>query len=224
MYSTTPPPRIAPILTPYRKDKNLAKAYNEAIAATNYDEDTWIILTDADTMFIPQVVDYMDIIERAIIRYPDTGLFGCITNRVGKPWQTDLGRFYREKDPEKFNKLTQLLLEDEFGEYDPPPPHIFINEETDLLRLAKLMRGFADIYGDECEHADHISGHFMCFRKGIWQQMGGFDETKGGALDVDNTFSFQVSVQHPVRVMLGLYLIHWYRLATGRQDTKHLMP
>ena len=52
-----------------------------------YDED-WIIIRDQDTFYFPDT-DYRRIIREATIKYPDTGIFGAYTNRIGLKWQLD---------------------------------------------------------------------------------------------------------------------------------------
>jgi hypothetical protein len=66
------------IKTPFRLDKNLALAYNQAFV--NEADEDWICLIDRDVLFltpnsIPIMYEYIKL-------YPDTGLFTCFTNRV----------------------------------------------------------------------------------------------------------------------------------------------
>ena len=64
--------------TPYRRDKHLAVAYNEAFELIA--EDDWMVLRDIDTMFLTP--DAPNIIEDYIRAFPDTAIFTCYTNRL----------------------------------------------------------------------------------------------------------------------------------------------
>jgi hypothetical protein len=65
-------------VTPYRRDKHLAVAYNEAFECIG--DDDWCVLRDIDTMFLTP--DAPNIIEDYIKAFPDTGIFTCYTNRL----------------------------------------------------------------------------------------------------------------------------------------------
>lgn len=65
-------------LSPYRTDKNLGKAYNEAISLLP--EEDWVCLRDWDTM--PLLPDTFNRIEKYVELYPDAGLLTCYTNRI----------------------------------------------------------------------------------------------------------------------------------------------
>jgi len=65
---------------PYSTDKDLGKAYNDYMALLP-NQDDWACLTDGDTMFL--MPDYGHQIQQIIDLHPDTGLFTCLTNRVG---------------------------------------------------------------------------------------------------------------------------------------------
>lgn len=66
-------------LVPYAVNKSIATAYNEAIARVTGFE--WILLTDADVMFLTP--DYGHLIAQVIRENPRAGLITCFTNRVG---------------------------------------------------------------------------------------------------------------------------------------------
>ena len=63
---------------PFRGDKNLGKAYNDAFECTM--DDDWICLIDHDVMFLTS--DAILILEEYTKKYPDTGIFTCFTNRL----------------------------------------------------------------------------------------------------------------------------------------------
>lgn len=65
--------------TPFRRDKNLGRAYNEAFE--DLKKDDWLVIRDIDTLFLSH--DAPNIIEDYITKYPETGIFTCFTNRIG---------------------------------------------------------------------------------------------------------------------------------------------
>lgn len=65
---------------PFSTDKKLGEVYNAHCSLVPHDDD-WIQLTDYDAMILTP--DTYRVIERAVARYPDTDIFGAITNRVG---------------------------------------------------------------------------------------------------------------------------------------------
>lgn len=67
----------------YRSDKNLGLAINERISCLNIDFDDWIILTDMDACFLTPNAGKQ--LEHIALNAPkNTGLIGCMTNRVGE--------------------------------------------------------------------------------------------------------------------------------------------
>lgn len=68
---------------PSREDKNLGKAYNDAMKLIG--EDDWMCFTDNDVLFLTP--DAMNIISSYIKTYPNTGIFTCYTNRIANGQQ-----------------------------------------------------------------------------------------------------------------------------------------
>ncbi len=64
--------------SPYRKDKNLGKAYNNFFKLLGPDD--WGCLVDGDVCFVTP--SWGSIIEGYVERYSSAGLFTCWTNRV----------------------------------------------------------------------------------------------------------------------------------------------
>lgn len=65
-------------LTPFRSDKNIGRAYNEACATAP--EGSWICLRDPDTMFLQP--DSQALIEQIVESDPPFDLIGGRTNRL----------------------------------------------------------------------------------------------------------------------------------------------
>lgn len=66
------------ILKPYRNDKNLGLAYNEAMAMLP--DDSAACLCDLDTCFLTPDAGW--IVEEYVNRNPDAGILTCFTNRI----------------------------------------------------------------------------------------------------------------------------------------------
>ncbi len=81
-------------MTPYRSDKNLGKAYNDAFEMVG--DDDWICLRDIDTMFLTPSGPL--IIEMYVKQFPDAGILTCFTNRVGNRLQMVHGAMSNVRD------------------------------------------------------------------------------------------------------------------------------
>lgn len=68
---------------PFRRDKNLGLACNEAMERVP--DDGWGCLLDHDMMFTTP--HWHAQIEEAIAARPEAGAFTCVTNRIASPWQ-----------------------------------------------------------------------------------------------------------------------------------------
>lgn len=66
------------ILTPYRTDKDLGKAYNDACALIPKGD--WICLMDIDCMFLTP--DAPELMQKYVDKWPETGVFTALCNRV----------------------------------------------------------------------------------------------------------------------------------------------
>lgn len=108
------------VKTPYRVDKNLGKAYNDAFEQVS--DDDWIVLRDHDTLFLTH--DAIKIIGGYTALLPDAGLLTCYTNRIhhlakeqlidGTPSENDSVRYWQvraEKQREKAYSATEITRE-----------------------------------------------------------------------------------------------------------------
>lgn len=66
-------------ITPFALDKNIGRAYNEAIY--ELPDDCFVVLRDGDTMFLTP--EWGNQIEQIIKDNPDYDLITCMTNRIG---------------------------------------------------------------------------------------------------------------------------------------------
>ena len=67
------------VLAPYRSDKNLGKAYNDAMELIPDGE--WAILHDHDVLFL--LPDTITMIEEYTKKFPEAGILTCYCNRIG---------------------------------------------------------------------------------------------------------------------------------------------
>jgi len=75
-------------ITPFALDKNIGKAYNEAIS--ELPDDCFVVLRDGDTMFLTP--EWGKQIECIIGMNPDFDVIGCMTNRLSVPEQLINGK------------------------------------------------------------------------------------------------------------------------------------
>lgn len=112
------------VVTPFRLDKNLGKAYNEVFAQCN--EGDWLCVIDWDVMFLTP--NFMKFLHGYARSYPDTGIFTCWTNRIHKgAIQQLLPGMYEENDIRKHISMAQSK---EIGGY------------ADVTELKKHISGF----------------------------------------------------------------------------------
>lgn len=76
-------------ITPFAKDKNIGREYNERIA--ELPEDCYICLRDGDSMFLTP--DWGTQIEEIIKANPQFAVIGCVTNRLRGGAQVIEGMF-----------------------------------------------------------------------------------------------------------------------------------
>lgn len=166
---------------------DIGKAYNNYIRLLPNPED-WACILDLDTMFLTPDVGHQ--IENIIKQHPDTGLFTCITNRVGN--------------------LNQCL-------------NGVISEDPSLLNLRRIALQVQQEKRNSVKEINEvISGMMMCIQKKTWQEIGEFPEGRA-ILGVDNLISKKILAhQKKILIMEGVYLIHFYRMDTGKHDKSHL--
>ncbi len=97
-----------------------------------------------------------------------------------------------------------------------------LSEDPNVLNHRRLALSLRDRYKNQLVKLNQpISGHLMIIKKSTWKRVGGFKE--GKILGIDNNIS-QKMINRNLDVMLmkGVYIFHFYRLDTGRQDKSHL--
>ncbi len=93
--------------TPYRRDKNLGKAYNAEFEKVDLND--WVCLRDLDTLFLTQ--DAPNIIENYTEQFPQTGIFTCYTNRISPLAKDQLfdKRLFNETNIVRFLKSAENI-------------------------------------------------------------------------------------------------------------------
>lgn len=93
-------------MTPFREDKNLGRAYNDAMDRLGFDD--WAVLMDHDIMFT--TLKWYEQIGHAIMLHPE-GTFTGVTNRIWSPWQRVVNAG-RSDDIELHRKVGEAQLGD----------------------------------------------------------------------------------------------------------------
>lgn len=127
----------------FRTDKNIGRGYNEEMELVP--DGSWVCFTDGDTCQL--ITDYGVHLERYIAKYPDVGIFTCMTNRVGQWFHLLKGRIDNNHDMLYHKRLASELV------------------ERSQLRLELLSDKNAP-----------LSGVLMLINKDAWKQAGGFRE------------------------------------------------
>lgn len=174
--------------TPYGPNKQYGKALNEFCEQAP--KDSWIIIRDRDTMYLEdngqQIIDIAE-------RYPDTGVFGCMTNRLGLNWQLHNGE---------------------------------ISEDSDILNHYKIAKELKEKNGTECATIGScVGGLFLMFKKSTWEKV----HFREGNIIQNNIYfdwDFVARIKDlnmPIRLMMGVYIFHYYRLHKNVRDITHLI-
>ncbi|MFA6087469.1 hypothetical protein [Mucilaginibacter sp.] len=181
-------------IQPYRTDKNIGKAINDAIvqicdlpdAGTHFlQDDDWVVLMDHDILFLqPDTKAHiMDILENTTF-----DILGCMTNRLGSDMQLVKGMF----------------------DVDSISTHIAQAE----------YRWSA--YGATVVATEVVAGMLMCFKVSTWQALGGFDENRINFDWLFCSRAPKKRLR--VGIMAGIYIMHLYRWGSKypANDYKHL--
>jgi hypothetical protein len=141
-------------ITPFRSDKNIGRAYNEACATAP--EGSWICLRDPDTMFLQP--DSQSLIEQIIASNPPFGLIGCLTNRLRGGHQRVTGMF-EKKDLLGHMSLASVFRDNNNIEIEPtdqPIAGMFMLFKKELWNSIKFDES-AGRYTDQVFSAEVLS-------------------------------------------------------------------
>jgi len=176
-------------IQPFCTDPNqFGRVLNDHCAASPYE---WIQLMDQDAMLLDHI-EANKVMEQAIIKYPDTDIFGAYTNRCGYLWQmTD--------DWEESNH--EML-------------------DTDRIEFLNVLAARTRIMnGPSCKHIPSVAGFFMLFKKSYWEKNRFQDKVIEGKKTFDKMFCSNANI---MRLIKGVYVYHRYRQGKDISDDSHL--
>lgn len=162
---------------PWSQEKNLGKAYNDFMEFIP--EDDYACFLDGDAMFLTTYFgkQLYDIVEK----YPECGVFTCMTNRIGCLWQRQSGQW--DDDDISSNKI---LAENLQSVYD-----------TKCFDVTNLG-------------TDHpMGGVLILISKKAWRKVGGFADGILGVDNKLHWACIEHGEK--VFLMEGVYVYHWYR-------------
>ena len=157
------------------------------------DPNDWVCFMDGDTAFL--LPDFGHQIEHYIKAWPETGLFTCYASRCHYNCQ-----LYKYADAENTNIIYHRLKAEEV---------------------------FRQFNGQVKEINRRIAGHLMVIQKKTWLMIR--REVKETAADknilgVDTKISNAIlKTNLKIRLMKGIYIFHYLRLAEGINNTNHLI-
>lgn len=154
----------------------------------------WICFTDGDTAFLRS--DFGHKIQEYIDKYPDTGLFTCYASRCHYEQQVPKGA-----QPENPSILFQKSLCEELN-------------QVYHLQVEEISR--------------RIAGHLMVLQNKTWlrirKKVRIRCESKN-ILGVDTKISNEIlNCSLKIRLMKGIYIFHYLRMAEGYDYKDHLVP
>jgi len=182
--------------TPYSTERNLGKAYNNYMRLLPSNED-WACLLDADTMFLCN--DFGNQINDIVNKYPDTGMFTCVTNRAGYEDQRYNGVFSYESDICKHKEIAIECKKKYYCDLKEINSHI--NGHLILIKKSTWLKvgGFSENTIRD-ENAD------------------------SNLLGLDDNISRKILKENlKIMLMKGVYLFHYYRLVEGVHYREHLL-
>ncbi len=122
-------------LTPFSFEKDLGRAYNEAIQYMP--DDCWISVQDYDVMWTKTEIPQMEIMKRYIQKYPDTGLFTSYASRTKNANQKYEGGVHQDKDSLKYWNIKQNEQILKYG------------ESLEIIDIPNEISGFHMIFSKE---------------------------------------------------------------------------
>lgn len=157
------------------------------------DPHDWVCMRDGDTMFL--LPDWGHKIKHYIDKFPDTGLFTCYASRC----------HYKEQ----IRQGTET-------------------ENTDLIYHRDLAESIdKELHGKVKEINRRVAGHMMVIRKSTWnriRQQVEEDCRLKDILGVDTKISNAILHRGmKIRLMRGIYLMHYLRLKEGYNSKEHLL-
>jgi len=182
--------------TPYGFDGNLGRAYNEYCKLVP--DDSWICFLDGDIMLLNK--DWGHHLEEIVNKYPDTGLFTCVTNRVACTDQC-YGNVISDNDSVISHRKIALELESKNR----------LDVEVIKYPISGYLMMFRkDVWrevGGFCESVNPVLTY----------------KIKRNIAGVDNDFSERIlNKGYKIRICKGFYVLHYYRMIEGIEFKEHI--
>jgi GT2 family glycosyltransferase len=175
--------------TPYSANKDLAQAYNDCMRILQNDDD-WAILRDSDTMWL--TTGYYNQIKNIINKHPDTGIFTCVTNRIGNRRQLYAEIMNPDSDIVNHKKRAEKLYQTKYEETE------LINGPISGFVMVIKKSTWNKIKFTEYKNRINILGVDTKFSRDV------------------------ISKGYNIRIMKGVYVFHYYRMVQGINDKKHI--
>lgn len=178
------------VRVPYKPGRKLGEAYNEAMDSSRAE---WVLLLDWDLFNCNP--HWYDLCVDAIRQYGhEAGWITCVTNSIGG--QSQKAKNYGAEPPAGHDLVDHMrygkMLHRKYNTMDPCTGHVV---KTDVRRFKGALSGF-----------------FILTSKSAWRDAGGFDESTGRLLGIDNRYSRAVcQAGYRLMGMPGLYFYHVYR-------------
>lgn len=173
---------------PWHSQQNIGSYYNKFMQSLPNSSDYGCFI-DGDACFTTS--DFGSIIESHIENKPNVGLWTCLTNRVGCPYQVLRG--IKDSNDIKYHR--------KIGEQ--------ISKKNKLQSY-------------KINNLQPLSGMLILLKKEFWEKCGGFKEN--GLLGIDNDIHVDLNKVCEIRMMLDLYVFHWYRGASKFTGIPHHYP
>jgi len=142
-------------------------------------DDDYCCFLDGDATFTTTFFGLQ--LERIVHKYPECGVFVCMTNRVNCEWQLETVDW--DSDDIKYHRfIGDLLADDNYYQI------------KDVTNKPK---------------GEVLSGVLMLIRKDVWKKIGGFKDGMLG-VDNDLHWKCQKHGEK-VYLLRGFYVYHWYR-------------
>jgi GT2 family glycosyltransferase len=155
-------------------------------------DDDWAVMMDGDIMFFQ--ANFGHIVKEYIDKYPDTGLFTCYASRSGTGYMMPPGAKVAGH-----NIMIHQLKAKQL-------------EKANHLQVQEIKK--------------RVTGHFMAMKKSTWNKI--YEDAKERCKDF-NVLTVDTEISHAIlaaglkiRLMKGLYVYHYYRLAEGDKRKNEL--
>lgn len=184
------------IVVGWDTEKNIGKSLNRQIERIPDDE--WVIVKDGDACFM--IPYWGKLLEDAILRYPDTELFGCYTNRIGLNYQTIDGKI-----SENYNSLDHYKIAEDLANKYWSECKIIDSTVGGFFMMFKKSTWNKNPFPEKLFDITGYNGRGALF---------------------DYTFcEYFIKNKLPIRLIKGLYMFHFYRMGkeNPRNQIRHLL-